>query len=142
MDITMSEIHTYRSGLADNSHLSLVDEILEIARRQISDDKSEIWFENLKCLWTNTNHPEVLQIKRGIPNGYKDNNCIAVSYSSEHMLGLEFGRHGGYTIMSGSGTYIRRSKVRNDILYRVLRYARHRNVCLFWIDKECSLEKD
>jgi hypothetical protein len=44
--------------------------------------------------------------------------------------------------MSGSGSYVRRSKVRDDILYRVLRYARHRNVCRSWIDKECSPEKD
>lgn len=29
--------------------------------------------------------------------------------------GLECRRHGGYTIMSGSGTYVRQSKVRDDI---------------------------
>jgi hypothetical protein len=138
----MSKIHTYQSGPADNPHLSLVDEILEIASRQISNNKFKIWFENLTCLWTNTNHPKVLQIKRGLPHGYEDNNFIAVSYSSEHTPGLECSRHGSYTITSGSGTYIRRSKVRDDILYRILRYASHKNVCRFWIDKECSPEKD
>jgi hypothetical protein len=65
----MSEIHTYRSGLADNSHLSLVGEILEIASRRVPNNESEIWFANLTCLWTNVNHPEVLQINRGLPYG-------------------------------------------------------------------------
>jgi hypothetical protein len=138
----MSKIYRYQSGLGEISHLSLVDEILEIARYQISNDKSKIWFENLTCLWTNTNHPKVLQVKRGLPYGYEDDNFIAVSYSSEHTPGLEYDRHGRYTIISGSGTYVRRSKVRDEILYRVLRYASHKHVCRFWIDKECSPEKD
>jgi hypothetical protein len=107
IDFTMSKIHRYQSGLGEISHLSLVDEILEIARRQIPNIESKIWFENLTCLWTNRNHPKVLQIKRGSPYGHEDNNFIAVSYSSEHTPGLECGRHGGYTIMSGSGTYVR-----------------------------------
>jgi hypothetical protein len=138
----MSKIHRYRSGLGEISHLSLVDEILEIARYQISNDKSKIWFENLTCLWTNTNHPNVLQVKRGLPYGYEDDNFIAVSDSSEHTPGLECDRHGRYTIINGSGRYVRRSKVRDDILYRILRYARHKNVCRLWIDQECSPEKD
>lgn len=84
----------------------------------------------------------MLQIKRGIPDGYGYGDIIAVSYSSEHTPGLECGRNGRYTLIGPSGRYIRRSKVRDDILYRILRYASHQNVCRFWIDKECSPEKD
>ena len=110
-------IHLCDKGeLPNTPRLSLVYEILKIASRRVSNDKSEIWFENLTCLWTNANHPKVLQIRRGLPYGHKDDNFIAVSYSSEYTPGLECRRHGGYTIMSGSGTYVRQSKVRDDIL--------------------------
>jgi hypothetical protein len=142
IDFTMSKIHIYESGLGEISHLSLVDEISKIARHQIPNDKSKIWFENLTYLWTNTNHPKVLKIKRGLPSGYEDDNFIAVSYSSEHTPGLERGRYGRYTMRSGSGKYVRRSKVRGDMMYRILRHARNKDVCRFWIDKECSPEKD
>lgn len=96
----------------------------------------------MTCLWTDTNHPETLQIKQGVPNGCDDGGFIAVSYSFKHTPGLECDRKGRYIIVGPFGGFVRRSKVRDVMLCRILRYAKHKNVCRFWIDKECSPEKE
>jgi hypothetical protein len=82
--------------------------------------------------------PKVLQIKRGIPDGCKYGDFIAVSYSSEHTPGLECGRSRGFTVIEAGGESRRESIVRDEVLTRVLRYARHNGLCRFWIDRECS----
>jgi hypothetical protein len=134
----MSETHKTYPGAEENSHISLVDKILYVGHHRSPNNKSRIWFENLTCLWTDTNHPKTLQIRQGIPHGCDDGRFIAVSYSFEHTPGLECDRNGRYIIIGPSGEYIRRSKVRDVILRRILRYAKHKNMCRFWIDKECS----
>jgi hypothetical protein len=127
----------------EKADLSLVDKILEIGRHCVPNNKSRIWFENLTCLWTDTKHPKVLQIKRGIPGGHRYDNFIAVSYSSEHTPGLECDRSRGYTVVEAGGRSRRESIVRDEVLTRVLRYARHNGLRRFWIDRECSpLEDD
>jgi hypothetical protein len=75
----IAKTHRYHLGGEENSRLSLVDKILEIKRHCVANDKSEIWFEHLTCLWTDANHPKVFQVKRGIPDGYGYDNFIAVS---------------------------------------------------------------
>jgi hypothetical protein len=138
----MSGTHRSHPEAEDNSHYSLVDKILRIEHHRSPNDKSRIWFKNLTCLWTDTNHSKTLQIKQGIPYGCDVGSFIAVSYSSEHTPGLECDRNGIYIIIGPSGGYVRRSKVRDVILRRILRYAKHKNVCRFWIDKECSPEEE
>jgi hypothetical protein len=138
----MSDTHRPHPEAEENSHYSLVDKILQIEHHRSPSDKSRIWFKNLTCLWTDTNHSKTLQIKQGIPYGCDDGSFIAVSYSSEHTPGLECDRNGIYIIIGPSGGYVRRSKVRDVILRRILRYAKHKNVCRFWIDKECSPEEE
>jgi hypothetical protein len=87
--------------------------------------------------------PKVLQIKRGIPDGCKYGDFIAVSYSSEHTPGLECGRSRGFTVIEAGGESRRESIVRDEVLTRVLRYARHNGLRRFWINRECSpLEED
>jgi hypothetical protein len=134
----MSETHKFHPEAEENSHISLVNKILQIGYHQSLNKKSRIWFDNLTCLWTSTNHSKTLLIKQGIPYGCDNGGFIAVSYSSEHTPGLECDRSGRYTIIEPSGGPVRRSKVRDVILCRILRYAKHKNVCRFWIDKECS----
>lgn len=117
----MSATHETHPEAEENLHISLVDKILQIGHQQSRNDKSRIWFENLACLWTDTNHSETLQINQGIPDGCDDGGFIAVSYSFEHTPGLECDCSGKYTIIGPSGGYVRRSKVRDVILYRILR---------------------
>jgi hypothetical protein len=138
----MSGTHKFHPEAEENSHISLVDKILQIGHHRRPNDKSRIWFKNLTCLWTDTNHSKTLQIKQGIPSGYDGGGFIAVSYSSEHTPGLECDCNGRYTITGPSEEYVRRSKVRDVVLRRILRYAKHKNVCRFWIDKECSPEEE
>jgi hypothetical protein len=139
----MAKPHKVHPEPRGNADLSLVDKILEIGCHCVPNKKSRIWFENLTCLWTDTRHPNVLQIKRGIPDGYKYDNFIAVSYSSEHTPGLECDRSHGYTVIEAGGRSRRASIVRDEVLARVLRYARHNGLRRFWVDRECSpLEDD
>jgi hypothetical protein len=93
-------------------------------------------------LWTDTRHPEVLLMKRGIPNGHKHGEFIAVSYSSEHTPGVEYGRSRGYTVIEAGGERLRKSIVRDEVSTRVFRYARHNGIRRFWIDREYSLLED
>jgi hypothetical protein len=139
----MTKTHKVHLEAGKTADPSLVDKILEIGRCRVSSEKSRIWFENLTCLWTDTRHPNVLQIKRGIPDGYRYDNFIAVSYSSKHTPGLECDQSRGYTLIESGGRSRRESIVRDEVLTRVLRYARHNGLRRFWIDRECSpLEDD
>jgi hypothetical protein len=139
----MAKTHKVHSGAEKTADLLLVDKILEIGRHCISDGKSRIWFESLTCLWTHTRHSNLLQIKRGIPDGYRYDNFIAVSYSSKHTPGLECDRSRGYTVIESGGRGRRESIVCDEVLTWVLRYARHNGLRRFWIDRECSpLEDD
>jgi hypothetical protein len=57
----MPRIHSCHLGPGEDLLLSLVDGILRVARHQVPNNKSKIWFEN-----SGTDRPKVLQIKRGI----------------------------------------------------------------------------
>jgi hypothetical protein len=139
----MAKTHKHHPEAGENSHLSLVDKILEIGHHRIPNEKSRIWFENLTCLWTDTNHSKVMQIKRGTAYGCGEQDFIAVSYTSKHTPGLESGRNHGYIVVEAGGQSRRQSIVRDEVLARVLCYARHNGLRRFWIDRECSpLEED
>jgi hypothetical protein len=103
----MSATHKFHPEAEENSHFSLVDEVLQIGNYQRPNEKSKIWFGNLTCLWTDTNHSKTLQIKQGMPYGCDGGGFIAVSYSFEHTPGLECDRNGRYTIIGPSGGYVR-----------------------------------
>jgi hypothetical protein len=138
----MAKTYKHYPEAGENSHFSLVEKIPEIGLHSVPNDKSRICFENLTCLWTDTSHPEVLQMKRGIPNGHKHDEFIAVSYSLEHTPGLECGHSRGYTVVEAGGESRCESIVRDEVLIRVLRYARHNGLRRFCIDKECSSLED
>jgi hypothetical protein len=139
----MSKIHKFHPEAGENSRLSLVDKMLEIGHHRIPNEKSRIWFENLTCLWTDANYTKVMQIVRGTPYGFGEQDFIAVSYASKPTPGLECGRNRGYNVVEAGGQSRRKSVVRDEVLTRVLRYARHNGIRRFWIDKECSpLEDD
>jgi hypothetical protein len=91
----------------------------------------------------NARDPKLLQIIQGTPYGCREEDFIAVSYTSKHTLELECDRNRGYTVIGTGGRSRRKSIVRDEILTRVLRYARHNGLQRFWIDRECSpLEDD
>jgi hypothetical protein len=139
----MSKTHEAHPEAGENSRLSLVGKMLEIGHHRIPNEKSRIWFENLTCLWTDTNYSKVMQIMRGTPYGSGERDFIAVSYASKHTPGLECGRNRGYTVVEAGGQSYRKSIVRDEVLTRILRYARHNGIRRLWIDRECSpLEDD
>jgi hypothetical protein len=140
----MAKTHKYHPEAGKNSHLSLVDNNSRYwTPLRPTNDKTRIWSEDLTCLWTDANYLEVLQIKRGIPDGYEYDGFIAMPYTSKHTPGLECGRSRGYTMIEAGGESRRQSIVRDEVLTRGLRYARHNGIRRFWTDRECShLEDD
>jgi hypothetical protein len=87
--------------------------------------------------------PKLLQTIQGTPYGCREEDFIAVSYTSKHTAELECDRNRGYTVIGTGGRSRRKSIVRDEILARVLRYARHNGLQRFWIDRVCSpLEDD
>jgi hypothetical protein len=139
----MFETRNARFRVGESPRSSLVDRILHIERRQVPNDKSGAWFENLTCLWMNAKDPKLLQIIQGTPYGCREKDFIAVSYTSKHTPELECDRNRGYTVIETRGRSRRKSIVRDEILARVLRYAKHNGLQRFWIDGGCSpLEDD
>jgi hypothetical protein len=139
----MAKTHQYHPEAGKNSHLSLVDKILDIGLHSVPYDKTRIWSGNLTCLWTDANYLKVLQIKRGIPDGYECDGFIAVPYTSKHTPRLECGRSRGYSMIEAEGESRCQSIVRDEVLTRGLRYARNNGIRRFWIDRKCSpLEED
>jgi hypothetical protein len=64
------------------------------------------------------------------------------AYTSKHTTGFECDRSRGYTVIGTGGRSRRKSILRNEILARVLRYARHNGIRRSWIDREYSPLKD
>ena len=73
----------------------------------------------------------MLQIKQGIPDSYRYDNFIPISYSLKHTPGLEYDRSRRYTVIETGGRSRRESIVRDEVLTRVLRYARHNGLRRF-----------
>jgi hypothetical protein len=134
----MSKPYNTHPGAGESRCLSLIEKILQIGQRQVPNVKSRDWFKNLTCLWTNAKDPKLLQIIQGAPRGCGERDFIAVSYTSKHTLGLECSRSREYTVIEAGGRCRCKSIIRDEILTRVLRYARQNGLQRFWIDKQCS----
>ncbi|KAM0714666.1 hypothetical protein Q7P37_009964 [Cladosporium fusiforme] len=141
-DFAMVDTRDKHAQYEESFHRTLVAKLLEIARFWAPNDKSEVWFENLSCLWLNANRPGALQVRQGTPKGCEFGSYIAVSYSWNHTPGLESPRNGKYAVTGTCGEYLRQSRVRDEVLFRVLRYAERHSIRRIWIDKECSPQKN
>ncbi|KAK1811659.1 hypothetical protein LTR12_013960 [Friedmanniomyces endolithicus] len=113
---------------------TLAARLIEIERFQAPNDKSTAWIKDLACLWISPNDMNVLQLKRRPLQSFEDQDYIAVSYSWKHTPILECNQAGKYRITGAQGERIRQSKVRNEVLLRVIRYAIHHKISRFWID--------
>ncbi|GIZ48177.1 hypothetical protein CKM354_001125000 [Cercospora kikuchii] len=94
-----------------------------------------VWAKNLSCIWINPNNTLQLRGGRYRSSGIQD--YVAVSYSWKETPGLEDAKAGGYSIFDCKDGHVRPSKVRDQALSRVIRYAKYHQVFRFWIDREC-----
>lgn len=138
----MSRIHDAYLEAGEGHHPSFVQRMLDIGQSGVPNHKSKAWSENLTSLWINPRSSESLQIRRGTPRDDDDERYIAVSYSWVITPGLESDRCGKYSVTKARGAYLRQTKVRDEVLARVLHYANYCNVRRIWIDKECSPQRE
>jgi hypothetical protein len=134
---------------------SICSTLLKIQKHQFSNAKSIEWISNLECL---SLPPKVGQKRRYGDNGelieipplkqvlrrrkinpwenFKERDYIAVSWVCSAEPG-EDDAAGSYLIDSRGGGQQVRSKVRDAVLKRVIKYASHFDKKLFWIDQIC-----
>jgi hypothetical protein len=118
---------------------SLVKKLLDMKDNFELNRKSIEWLQDLRCLSV----PQDCQDGRTsirllrLPGFWTDTlrDYVALSYSWHTMAG-EGLDHGGYMIESTSQPS-RNSRIRDAVLYRTLRYARHVGCQYVWADQEC-----
>lgn len=121
---------------------SVVSKLLEIARSQSPNDKSSSFIRTLTCLRVNQDGNYSLRLETQDATRKIDRDYVAVSYCWEPSIGLDRTESGKYRVKDTEGRYLRRTKVRDELLIRVIRYARCNKVTRIWIDQECILQED
>lgn len=115
---------------------SLVKKLLEIKDDFQPNDKFFDWLRYLECSSAPREGHESIPLVR-MPGFWTDTprDYVAISYSRHTMAGenLEFGH---YKIQP-PGQDSRDSKVRDVVLSRAMRYARHFRCEYIWVDQEC-----
>lgn len=116
---------------------SVVDKMIEIQVDYKETNKKFIkWAENLKVLSVVFGRKNTL-LETRIPDKSLDRprNYVAVSYSCKPMRGENTKRR-GYTIMPERRSQ-RKNEVLDVVIFRAIRFAKHVDSPLFWIDQEC-----
>ena len=137
-----SDITDVFAALEGSTSDSIVSKILEIQRKCIENKKSIVWAKNLECLSIIDDKRKILGIGRKPNTGPEDNKYIAVSHAWAYSLIPENSSPGLYRIRSRPGGPTRPCKTRDEVLDRVISYAKHHNITRFWIDIECLDQKD
>ncbi|OCL15282.1 hypothetical protein AOQ84DRAFT_410481 [Glonium stellatum] len=139
------------SEIRQKSGMGTISRLIDIQKHNTLGEKSYEWAENLRCLFCvkssrkrrrsldsqyEAGSEKILRIK-WIPMREKD--YVAVSYTWQPAEN-ENPAVGGYIIQSPE-LEDKPSKVRDIVLDRVIRYATHSEVKMFWIDGE-SIDQD
>lgn len=120
---------------------SLVKELLKIKDDFRSNDKSLDWLRDLRCLSVPREGHNSIRLVR-MPGTWTDTSrdYVALSYSRHTMAGEDMDC--GYYKIQPPRQPSRDSKIRNVVLSRAMRYARHVDCRYIWVDQECIKPKD
>lgn len=121
---------------------SVVSKLLEIARSGSPNDKSSAFIQTLTCLRVSQSGNYRLRLETQDARRKIDGDYIAVSHCWEPSVGLDRIESGKYGVKDTGGRYSRQTKVRDELLNRVIRYARSVKVTRIWIDQECIIQED
>nr|POF02614.1 hypothetical protein CFP56_58246 [Quercus suber] len=121
---------------------TIVDKLLSVESLAVPNAKSTDFFDNLKCLWIDSNNTNPLRLKGWSTQSNDENLYIAVSYSWEPTPSTESCQTGGYRIVDTQGGSPRSNQVRDEILRRVISYAQWHKIHRIWIDQECTIQHE
>lgn len=120
------------SKIAQNHGASIVSQLVGIAkqRNQLRNDKILSFTDNLECL-----KPFGTKLHRWLIGAHKK-QYVALSYTSTPSED-EAAEYGQYRVENWDDDGFTNSTVRNCVFNRVLRYMKHFQVELLWIDAHC-----
>jgi hypothetical protein len=114
--------------------LCLVDKLLQVQGYIRPNSKFSDWVQNLTCLSILPKNSKSFRLQQiSDPDGAK--NYVAISYAWKTMP-EEAPDFGNYTIEPAGKS----SRVRDEVLSRASKYARHVGVDYIWTDRECIAE--
>lgn len=121
-------------SLKELGERSIVDKLLEVNGSIRANKRPINWVQNLKCLSIPRMEGTLFRLEQIAHTG-EERKYIAVSYSRQAMAGETQEPEDCFVQFEPQS--IRQSTVRDSILSRAVRYARHVGVGHIWIDCEC-----
>jgi hypothetical protein len=121
---------------------SIVSNLLKIQNLVVDATKAVSWAENLKCLSISSYDDTILELSTKPSHGLDATNYIAVSHAWSYSRKSDQSLTGRYRARIAGRTRFRRCKVRDEVLDRVIAYAKHFKVSRFWLDIECIDQND
>lgn len=133
MSGTSSEPYIQSNELPEDS---IVKKLLRIKDDFQPNDKSLEWLQDLECLLVPGEGHKSIRVVQ-MPGFWTETSrdYVALSYP-RHTVAGEDSSCGYYKIQPPHQSS-RDSKVRNVVLSRAMRYARHSNCQYIWVDQEC-----
>jgi hypothetical protein len=129
------------------SQASISSTLISIQKLKLPQGQIQRWIESLECLCifsgrrTPRNDTKIQCIRRGYIDPRRSPAYIAVSYTWDPSHG-EAETTGGYHIETRVGQGFAPTKLRDNVVDRVIKYAQHHKVNYFWIDQECINQAD
>jgi hypothetical protein len=126
---------------------SISSVLLSVQNCKVPRGQTQRWIENLDCLYVKTvrknfrDGAKKKYIGRRRINPRSGPDYVAVSYTWEPSEGEAIAT-GGYSIECRDKQEFIPTGVRDVVLDRVVKYARHYGCKYFWIDKECINQDD
>lgn len=126
---------------------TLIRELVEIQRHQVTEEKSTEFVEELECLYVPGRGPEYTSgtqqhLKRRIINAFEEHRYVALSYTwqaSPYESDVSSSR---YMVQRRRGRGEKPSPVRDSVMQRVINYMHHVSARLLWIDQHCIVQEE
>ena len=115
----------------------MVSNLQQIENFRVHPEKSNLWAENLECLSVSDYDDSVLELSRKPSTGADARKYIAVSHAWRYSVKADTTPDGRYRTYTAPRTPPRPCKIRDEVLDRIIAYARYFEVPKFWIDTEC-----
>ncbi|KAJ2976863.1 hypothetical protein NUW58_g7982 [Xylaria curta] len=153
---TIDDLGDSLSTIREHYQKPLITLLLDIQETKIQSPKSMKFVQELECLFlladNNTRslgarptepksaHPTATFARKHI-NAFREGEYVALSYTWEPYLQLEtYGQY--YVEPRNREGRPKKSKVRDSVFERIIKYMNRFNLRYLWIDKECIAQED
>ncbi|KAK8036680.1 hypothetical protein PG993_008663 [Apiospora rasikravindrae] len=126
---------------------TLIRELVEIQRHQVTEEKSTGFIEELECLYIPGPRPEYTSgrqqhLKRRTINAFEEHRYVALSYTWQASLYEADVSSSQYMVQGRCGRGEEPSPVRDSVMDRVTNYMHHVSARLLWIDQHCIVQEE